>query len=70
MYINIIRILLLFNRLNDKVMKTLKSIFESDTPEYINEGFKLEELYELWRFFGVHEYFLNLHLISLKLKHI
>ena len=49
--------MLLFNRLNDKVMKTLKSVFESDLPEYINEGFKLEELYELWRFFGVNEYF-------------
>ena len=49
-------------------MKTLKSVFESDIPEYINEGFKLEELYELWRFFGVYEYFLKSAFDYAKLK--
>lgn len=49
-------------------MKTLKSIFESDIPEYINEGFKLEELYELWRFWGADEYFLKSAFDYAKLK--
>lgn len=49
-------------------MKTLKSIFESDIPKYINEGINIGEGYDLYRIFMVEDYFLKSAFDYAKLK--
>lgn len=49
-------------------MKTLKSLLETNTYEYINEDFILGEIYSLWRFFGVNDFLIKSSFDFAKLK--